>query len=150
MQATAALTTDQKGAIAETAIIHAAVKLGIGVFKPITDGERYDLIFDLRPRLVRVQCKWAPLQGNVVVVRSYSNRRTANGLVRRCYATGEIDAIAAYCSDLDCCYYLPEERVVGHQQLGLRVAPSLNNQISGINWAGDYEFAATLRRLVGP
>jgi hypothetical protein len=27
------LTTDQKGAIAETAIIHAAVKLGVGVFK---------------------------------------------------------------------------------------------------------------------
>jgi len=41
------LTTDQKGAIAETAIIHAAVKLGIGVYKPLADGDRYDLIFDL-------------------------------------------------------------------------------------------------------
>ena len=47
-------TTDEKGSIAELAIAHEASKLNIGVFKPLTDGERYDLIFDLRPRLVRV------------------------------------------------------------------------------------------------
>jgi PD-(D/E)XK nuclease superfamily protein len=40
------LTTDQKGAIAELAIAHAASELGVGVFKPPTDGERYDLIFE--------------------------------------------------------------------------------------------------------
>jgi hypothetical protein len=39
------LTTDQKGAIAEAAITHAALELGIGVAKPSGD-ERYDLIFD--------------------------------------------------------------------------------------------------------
>jgi hypothetical protein len=38
------LTTDQKGAIAESAIVHAAIKLGIGVYKPLSDGERYDLV----------------------------------------------------------------------------------------------------------
>ncbi len=65
------LTTDQKGAIAESAIVHAAIKLGIGVLKPLTDGHRYDLAFDLESgRLVRVQCKWAPLHGNVIVVRA--------------------------------------------------------------------------------
>jgi hypothetical protein len=32
------LTTDQKGAIAETAIAHEAAKLGIGVLKPINEG----------------------------------------------------------------------------------------------------------------
>ena len=41
------LSTDQKGAIAESAIGHAAIKLGIGVLKPLTDGHRYDLVFDL-------------------------------------------------------------------------------------------------------
>ena len=52
------LTTDQKGAAAELAISHLAAELGVGVFKPLLDGEPYDLIFDFRPRLVRVQCKW--------------------------------------------------------------------------------------------
>ena len=41
------LTTDQKGAIAEAAIAFAAVKLGIDVYKPLSDGTRYDLIIDV-------------------------------------------------------------------------------------------------------
>jgi hypothetical protein len=52
------LTTDQKGAVAEQGIAFEAIKRGLGVFMPLCD-ERYDLILDLRPRLVRVQCKWA-------------------------------------------------------------------------------------------
>ena len=89
------LTTDQKGAIAESAIVHAAIKLGIGVFRPLSDGERYDLILDLRPRLVRVQCKWASHHGDVLIVRCYSCRRARDGLLKRAYSSDEIDAIAA-------------------------------------------------------
>ena len=40
------LTSDQKGAIAESSIAAAAIKLGIGVYKPLFEGGRYDLIFD--------------------------------------------------------------------------------------------------------
>jgi PD-(D/E)XK endonuclease len=89
------LTTDQKGAIAETAIALAAVELGVGVSRPIGD-ERYDLIFDLRPELVRVQCKWATRYGDVMIVRCNSSRRNADGLLRTFYKADEIDAIAAY------------------------------------------------------
>ena len=59
------LTTDQKGAIAEQAIAFEAMRLGLGVFVPLGD-ERYDLILDLRPHLLRVQCKWAVRTGDVV------------------------------------------------------------------------------------
>ena len=38
------LSTNQKGCIAETAIIHQSTKLGVGVLKAINDGSRYDLI----------------------------------------------------------------------------------------------------------
>ncbi len=54
------LTTNQKGAIAESAIVHEAIKLGIEVYRPVSEGGRFDLIFVLGDRLVRVQCKWAP------------------------------------------------------------------------------------------
>ena len=77
------LTTDQKGAIAESAILHAAIKLGIGVYRPLFDGGRYDFIFDLGTRLLRVQCKWAARRGDVVVVRCYSCRRTRDGQLKR-------------------------------------------------------------------
>ena len=142
-------TTDEKGAIAELAIAHAASKLNIGVFKPLTDGERYDLIFDLRPRLVRVQCKWATRYGDVIVVRCYSCRRTAEGLSRRGYSCEEIDAVAAYCLELEASYFLPLEAFGGQRVLQLRLAPTKNNQRRGMRWASDVDLAATLRPQVG-
>jgi PD-(D/E)XK endonuclease len=48
------LTTNQKGIVAETAIIHEAVKLGIIVLRPL-DHARYDLVLDLPSGLLRVQ-----------------------------------------------------------------------------------------------
>ena len=143
------LSTNQKGAIAESAITAAAIKLGVGVFKPVMD-ERYDVIFDLRPRLLRVQCKWAVRVGDVVVVRCYSCRRSANGLLRRSYTDDEVDAIAAYCLDLDRCYLLPMGDVGARRQICLRLDGCRNNQQLGVNWAADFELAATLSRLEGP
>jgi hypothetical protein len=51
------LSTDQKGNIAEAAIIVAAVKLGVDVYRPVGEGGRYDMIFEVDDRLFRVQCK---------------------------------------------------------------------------------------------
>jgi hypothetical protein len=89
------LTTDQKGVIAELAIARKAAELRIGVWGSYTV-ERYDLLFDLRPELIRVQCKWARRYGDVVVVRCYSNRRNRDGLLRRLYSADDVDAFAAY------------------------------------------------------
>ncbi len=139
------LSTDQKGAIAETAIVHAAVKLGIEVYKPVSDGTRYDLIFDLATGLVRVQCKWASRYGDVIAVRCYSCRRSRTGLLKRRYSAEEIDAFAAYCPDVEQCYFIPIERFPGQAEIRLRLAPTLNNQKLGIHWAEDFHFDATLR-----
>jgi len=85
------LTTNQKGAIAETAIVHEATKHGIDVYRPIAEGGRYDMLFDLGSQIVRVQCKWAPRHRDVLVVRCYSTRRNGSGLLRRIYVPGEIE-----------------------------------------------------------
>ena len=143
------LTTNQKGAVAEAQIAAAAVELGVGVARPLAD-ERYDLILDLRPRLLRVQCKWAVRRGDVIVVTCRTNRRGPDGFIRRTYEAGEIDAIAAYCAGVGQCYLLPPEMSVGTTGVQLRLAPARNNQRSGINWARDFEFRATLSRLFGP
>ena len=140
------LTSDQKGAIAETAVIHQAVKLGVGVLKPVNDGLRYDLVLDIDGRLLRVQCKWANRVGDVIAVRCYSSRRSARGFVRRPYTPNEVDALVAYCPELDRCYYLPLENFPGRVQIQLRLARAKNNQRSGVHWAEDYEFAAKLGR----
>src|SRR6266542_3571523 len=144
------MTPNQKGTIAETAIIHAAAKLNVPILKPVNDGLRYDLAFELGHRILRVQCKWAARQGDIVVVRCRTFRRIRAGYSEVSYSADEIDAVGAYCADLDRCFLVPIERVDGKPAIWLRLAPTRNNQLKGVNWAEDYDFAATLQRLVGP
>jgi PD-(D/E)XK nuclease superfamily protein len=147
---TTELTTDQKGAIAEAKIAAAAIELGAGVLRPVSDGERYDLIFDLHPTLLRVQCKWATRQGDVIVIPFYSSRRAPEGFRKRSYVSGEVDAIAAYCSTLGRSFLLPVSEVPRKTYAQLRLRPCKNNQRALVNWASEYDFAATLKRLAGP
>ncbi len=141
------LSTDQKGSIAETAIIHAAVKLGIDVYAPVNGGTRCDMIFDLAGQLTRVQCKWAARCGDVLIVRCYRSRRTRAGMLSRTYTSDEIDAFAVYSMELDRCYFLPFDRFPGQRNIQLRLAPSRNNQQIGINWAKAFEFDDTLTQF---
>jgi PD-(D/E)XK endonuclease len=140
------LTTDLKGAIAEAAIIHAALELDVPVSRPLVD-LRYDLIFDLRTKLIKVQCKWASRYRDVIVARCYRARRNADGLLRQFYAPGDVDVFGIYCAELRRCYLVPFADVPPGATLQLRIRPTRNNQVRRIRWAEDYEFAATLRRL---
>ena len=56
----------------------------------------------------------------------------------------EIDAFAAYCAELDRCYFLPLDTFGERSAIQLRLAPARNNQAAGVNWAKDFEFAARL------
>ena len=58
------------------------------------------------------------------------------------YSREEIDALAAYCPDLDCCYFLPLERFPPRILIQLRLSPARNNQVARVNWAADYAFEA--------
>jgi PD-(D/E)XK nuclease superfamily protein len=143
------LTTDQKGAIAELAVALEAARLGIEVYRPVQEGGRYDMIFNLHSRLVRVQCKWASRQGEVLIVRCYSCSRARDGMRKRTYTPDEIDAIAAYSIDLDRCYFLPVDEIHRKASILLRLAPAANNPRLKVNCAADYEFAAKLGRPQG-
>ena len=134
------LTTNRKGAIAETAIAHEAVKLGIDVYRPVAEGGRFDLVFAFTDAsLARIQCKWATLARGAIVIRAYSCRRAAEGMRVKRYTADEIDAIAAYCAANGKCYYVPAERVAGHRLIHLRVQPARNGQIDGVNSGPAFE-----------
>jgi hypothetical protein len=138
------LTPSQKGSIAESAIVAAAIKLRVPVCKPINEGLRYDLVFELGDEFVRVQCKWAVRRGDALTVSCLSRRRCAEGFFSRPYTADEIDAFAAYCPQVDRCYFLPLATFPDHRVIQLRLAPTRNNQRRGIHWAEEYEFGATL------
>ena len=134
------LTTDQKGTIAEMAIALAAAKQCLPVYAPVSQGTRYDLIIEADKRLFRVQCKWAVRDGDVVVIRCRTCRRSRTGLVHRSYAIDEIDLIAGYCAELDECYVIPFADYYRRGAIHLRLTPTRNNQQQGILWARDFEF----------
>jgi prevent-host-death family protein len=139
-------TPNQKGALAELAIAYAAAKLDIPVLKPLAE-QRYDLVFDLGSRFLRVQCECARRDGEVVIVRCDSNWFTPHGRVQTTYAAHEIDAVAAYCEELDQCYLLPIDLVAGMRAVSLRLSPPRNAQRAWIHWATDHHLPGAIAQL---
>jgi PD-(D/E)XK endonuclease len=141
------LSRNQKGAIAETAVAHAAVKLGADVYRPLVEGGRFDLILGVGSQLLRTQCKWAVRVGDVIRVWLRTSRHTPRGYVQTTYSKDEVDVIAAYCLDLDRCYLLPISLVSGQRAIYLRLQPTQNNQALGIHWAKQYELSGAIAQL---
>ena len=143
------LSTNRKGAIAETKIAAAATELDIPVLRPITEHARYDLAFEIGERLYRVQCKWGGLHedGAVIRVNLTSSWCTPTGYERRYYGEDEIDLVAAYCHELDRCYLLPSTLVAGRRCIQLRLKPPKNGQRACLHHAVDFEFAGAIAQL---
>jgi hypothetical protein len=143
------LTPSQKGAAAEAAITSAVIQLGLTVLRPLCEGRRYDLIVDLEPELLRVQCKLARQLRGVLSVHLQTCRHTPRGYVYTNYSAAEIDAVAAYSSELKRSFLLPIAEVSGMRGVYLRLEPASNNQERGIRWASDYELEPMIRKLQG-
>jgi prevent-host-death family protein len=143
------LSSNRKGAIAETAIAAAATKLGIPVLRPIVEHGRYDLAFEIGARILRVQCKWGGLSEDrsVVKVNLASSSLGAQGYVITAYRDDEIDLVAVYCGQLDRCYLLPITLVAGRRAIYLRLSPPRNGQRACINLASEFEFAGAVAQL---
>ena len=131
-----------KGAIAEAAITAQAVELGVVVLRPVVEGRRYDLVFDIDHRLYRVQCKWAPRRGAIIDVHLATCRHTPRGYVYTTYGPDEIAAIAVYCQALKRCYWLPIDMVAGRRAIYLRLEPTANRQAALVHFAVDHELGA--------
>lgn len=137
-----------KGNVAELAIAKEAAKLGLGVLTPMVEHGRYDLALEIADRILRVQCKWACLHDDVVRINLVASRHTPrNGYRRRKYAATEVDAVAAYCGDLDRCYFFPIDQLEGRSTIHLRLGPTKNGQRAAINFAADYEFSGAVAQL---
>lgn len=134
--------SNHRGNVAELKIAAAAADLGIPVLAPMTEHGRYDLVFEIGDRLLRVQCKSAPRKGDVVVVRLATNRRGPDGYISTRYTPDQIDAIAAYCPEVDQVYFLPIDFVDGMAAVHLRLAPPKNGQRAALHYASDYRLGA--------
>jgi hypothetical protein len=120
------LTPSQKGAAAEAAISAAAIQLGLTVLRPLCEGRRYDLVIDLEPELLRIQCKMARRVSGVLSVCLQTCRYTPAGYISTSYTVDEVDAIAAYSPDLRRSFLIPIREAADRRSFYLRVDPTRN------------------------
>jgi prevent-host-death family protein len=139
---------NHKGNVAELAIAKEAASLGLSVLAPLTEHERYDLVLGVAGTLLRVQCKWARSDGDVILVTARTSYHSpTQGYVRSSYDASQIDMLAAYCGELDQCYLLPVDLVSGQGTVHLRLTEAKNNQRAALNWATNYEFRGAIAQL---
>lgn len=141
------MSPNQRGAISEAAIAYEAVKCGVEVLRPVSEHCRYDLVFGLEDRLLRVQCKTAKGRGEVLVIPLMSSRHTPKGYVRNRYAPGEIDLVAAHHHESRRSFLLPAELVAGRTAIQLRLTPPRNGQRASIHFASEYAFPGAIAQL---
>ncbi len=103
------MDTKQRGDIAEQAAVLKGLKHGWGVLKPLGDRLPYDLVFDIKGVLTKVQVKsaWLSQSSQNYVVdnrRTKTNRRT---MLRESYAKKDFDFALIYIEDIDLFYVMP-------------------------------------------
>ena len=143
------MNSNVKGAVAEQAIVRAATRLRVPVWRPVSEHGRADLVLEIGGKLWRVQVKWGRLNaaGDVVIVSLLTSRCTPHGHVRRMYAEDEVDLFAVYAGELDRCFLLPAEPLANKTVIYLRLTPSRNGQQACINLADSFDFAGAVAQL---
>jgi antitoxin (DNA-binding transcriptional repressor) of toxin-antitoxin stability system len=143
------MNSNVKGAIAEQAIVLAATKLRVPVWRPVSEHGRADLVLEIGGQLWRVQVKWGRLSlaRDVVIVRVGTCRCTPGGYVRRTYSEDEVDLFAVYCGELDRCLLLPAQLLTHRTYVSLRLTAPRNGQRSCINLANDFTFDGAVAQL---
>src|SRR5437763_360912 len=110
------------------AILLAATRLNVPVWRPVGAHGRTDLVLDVGRQLWRVQVKWGRLSKapDVVIVHTSTSRCTPRGYVRTTYTAQEIDLIGVYCAELDRCFLIPMSVVEDKYAIQLRLTPARN------------------------
>ena len=128
------METLAKGNAAEAAVLNALVSRGHQVLVPFGGGHPYDLVVDLSPGFLRVQCKAArPGKG----VLKFNACSTDHGRGRQQYL-GLAELFGIYFPPTGSVYLVPVYEMPDYVA-SLRLEPTLNNQRKGIRLASDYE-----------
>ncbi len=143
------MNSNIKGAVAEQAIVLAAMKAGVPVLRPVADHGRVDLALEIGGELWRVQVKWGRLnrRRDVVIAALRTSRCTPHGHIYSTYSEQEVDLFAVYCGDLDRCFLLPARLLANRTVIYLRLTAARNGQRACVNLAEDFTFDGAVAQL---
>ena len=134
------------GNITELEVLTYITKLGYQVSIPFGDRERYDQIWDINGKLLRVQVKTSHEidDGAAVAFSCRSSQRSKGKTKNTRYRDTEIDYFATIWQGR--CYLVPIQETSTEKVL--RFAPPKNGQIKGITFAKDYEFEKVVNKII--
>lgn len=136
-----------KGEISQAVILAELVKAGLDVLLPFGDSSRYDLVVDFDKHFVRVQCKTAHIEDEVVSFSTCSSTLHTKAGSRRNYR-GEADYFGVFCPEIEKVYLVPVEDC-GDTEASLRLTPTKSGQKKGIKMAEDYEVPGVIPNIKG-
>lgn len=134
----------QKGETALLKIALRATEKGIIVSRPIVEGTRYDLIFDINKTLQKVQIKWCDTKaGNGAVgINLFKSDRRSSQRRKIEYTEDDFDLLLVYLPKTDKIYAFSSTFALKEHKgrFNLRYLPSKNSQIKKCINASEYEW----------
>ena len=137
------MDTKQIGNIAELEVQTYMTKLGVQVSVPYGDRARYDQIWDVNGKLLRVQIKHANVKDGFFEVKCASFVQRRGKRVKLRYTVDEIDGLATFFDGR--VYYIPVNNASNTIKTLRFKTPS--NITPTINWAVDYEVEKQLNLI---
>lgn len=139
------MDSKQIGNITELEVLTYITKLGYQVSIPFGDRERYDQIWDINGKLLKIQVKTSRIGDDFsyITFSCRSNTRVNGKTLHSRYTKDEIDYFATMWDEQ--CYLVPIEETSAEKRL--RFEPPKNGQIKGISFANDYKVEEVLKKL---
>ena len=138
------IDTNTKGILTELKVLQYVIEKGYSVSIPYGDRDRYDQIWDIDGKLLRVQVKtssWYNEEKTAFSFKTRSGYMKAHKNIEKKYSKEEIDYFATFFENE--CYVVPVEEC-GTIKV-LRFSSETKNQ-SSINWAKDYTFKEIIEK----
>lgn len=137
------MDTKQIGNITELEVLTYITKLGCQVSIPFGDRERYDQIWDINGKLLKIQVKTSHGDEEYIKFSCRSTHRRKGKCISTTYTADEIDYFATYWKGK--CYMVPINETCYDKTL--RFCTPKNGQTKGISFAKDYEVEEVLKRI---
>lgn len=135
-----------KGNLTELEVLTYMTRLGYQVSIPFGDRERYDQIWDIHGKLLKVQVKtasWVDGDNTAIKFSCRSSQRSHGKTKNTRYQVGEIDYFATFWDGQ--CYLVPLEETSNEKIL--RFALPKNGQVKGITFAETYKVEEMLQHI---
>lgn len=132
------MDTKRIGNIGEAKTLAKFVELGVPVFLPFGDNERFDLIAEFNNKFNRIQVKTSikASDGKMKFDLTSSTVHRKNG-VKHFYNENEIDYFACYNVERNKLFLIPVDQTP-ETSITIRYEYPKNNQLSGVKFENDY------------